>query len=786
MILCTARESELTLDHPTTRSLGEIVKLPSFRRILLDGLEPSEVHLYLRGALGQHTTRDLAEELHRRSGGNPLFVIELARAARSLHPASDEDSPVPSGIREAIGRRLARLPVECRSVLSLASVIGRSFEAAVLRRLVAVRGRARLQALLQIAADQGFVEQVAAGTTWRFTHALVQEVLHDALPADHRAEVHARIADALEAVHGSVPGPHLDDLFRHRLGASPIRGAEGVARAAAMCVERAREKCAPELAVRVLEPALEAVRAAARTIARKRDEAALLHLLGKALDDLGDPRSMSVLESSFDLYAELGDARSAIDVALTPSHYRGAIGTLELTIYGTVVPTRRKEALALARRDPRSRLRLLAGWWDPRELRRAIAQARRREERDIELLALMRLACKVDDEDYGTAAPLWAQAMRHRHRCHDVLLLHYLLYWNVDPRAALGDLEGARVNAREMLENAERARSRRFLWEALQTAAMVEASGGEWEAARRHIAAVFATPSNDQPVMSRIFCLIYLATVEAETGNKEALAACERDLGGLAGKPGLTFPLLAARLACISGDLDDLEAVTREAPEPGPSMSPAGWFEIAWHVARATLAILRGNRGVAASLEEYFRARKGLYLLPWPGGRCCDGVLGQLCECGGKLDEAIEHFEDALAFCRRSGYRPELAWTYRYAGQALLRRSRPGDALRATRLLDEGVALARSLGMKPLISQIQVLRRSLHTGAPPVSSQLSARELEVVRLVAGGLTNREIGVKLAISEHTAAKHVQNILVKTGMSNRAEVSAFAASRGLLEG
>jgi DNA-binding NarL/FixJ family response regulator len=54
-----------------------------------------------------------------------------------------------------------------------------------------------------------------------------------------------------------------------------------------------------------------------------------------------------------------------------------------------------------------------------------------------------------------------------------------------------------------------------------------------------------------------------------------------------------------------------------------------------------------------------------------------------------------------------------------------------------------------------------------------------------VRLVAGGLTNREIGEKLSISEHTAAKHVQNILVKTGMSNRAEVSAFAASRGLLD-
>ncbi|MEP7115411.1 MAG: helix-turn-helix transcriptional regulator, partial [Ilumatobacteraceae bacterium] len=71
--------------------------------------------------------------------------------------------------------------------------------------------------------------------------------------------------------------------------------------------------------------------------------------------------------------------------------------------------------------------------------------------------------------------------------------------------------------------------------------------------------------------------------------------------------------------------------------------------------------------------------------------------------------------------------------------------------------------------------------------APPASTTfdgMSQRELEVLRLIAEGRSNREIGEQLFISQHTAANHVRSILQKTGCVNRAEAAAYAVHRGLL--
>jgi DNA-binding NarL/FixJ family response regulator len=71
--------------------------------------------------------------------------------------------------------------------------------------------------------------------------------------------------------------------------------------------------------------------------------------------------------------------------------------------------------------------------------------------------------------------------------------------------------------------------------------------------------------------------------------------------------------------------------------------------------------------------------------------------------------------------------------------------------------------------------------------APMASSVdgLSGREIEVLRLVAAGLSNRAIGERLHISPNTAANHVRSILQKTASANRAEATAYGARHALLD-
>ena len=152
----------------------------------------------------------------------------------------------------------------------------------------------------------------------------------------------------------------------------------------------------------------------------------------------------------------------------------------------------------------------------------------------------------------------------------------------------------------------------------------------------------------------------------------------------------------------------------------------------------------------------------------------------------GNGGQAQIHFEDALVFCRNAGYRPELAWTCCDYADMLLRRNEPGDGTKAMSLLDESLAVSTELGMRPLMEQIT--ERLDWIQAPPLPAPtypagLFHREVEVLRLIAFGKTDREIAEELFISFRTVGNHVSNILNKTNTSNRTEAATFAAHQGL---
>jgi tetratricopeptide (TPR) repeat protein len=167
-------------------------------------------------------------------------------------------------------------------------------------------------------------------------------------------------------------------------------------------------------------------------------------------------------------------------------------------------------------------------------------------------------------------------------------------------------------------------------------------------------------------------------------------------------------------------------------------------------------------------------------LIPFEGQVQCfvvDRALGVGAVCRGDADAALRHLQQAVTLAERADLRPELALAYLQLG--LLRRHLGQEAL-AVESITRGERLASELGMDHLARA--VLERGLPTtSAPP--SLLSARQLDVLRLVALGRTNREIAEALVLTEGTAANHLTSVFSRIGADNRAAAVAYAVRHGL---
>jgi DNA-binding CsgD family transcriptional regulator len=157
-----------------------------------------------------------------------------------------------------------------------------------------------------------------------------------------------------------------------------------------------------------------------------------------------------------------------------------------------------------------------------------------------------------------------------------------------------------------------------------------------------------------------------------------------------------------------------------------------------------------------------------------------DRYLGMLAATLGEAGLAEEHFERAMEQNGRMGASTWVAHTAYEYGRFLLGRGR-GARGQAEALLGEAATLAERIGMEGLLAKI----RSLGVPAPGAGlpSGLSPREAQILELVAKGLSNREIGEELSISEHTAANHIRSILRKTDCANRTEAASYAHRHGL---
>ena len=153
-------------------------------------------------------------------------------------------------------------------------------------------------------------------------------------------------------------------------------------------------------------------------------------------------------------------------------------------------------------------------------------------------------------------------------------------------------------------------------------------------------------------------------------------------------------------------------------------------------------------------------------------------TLAADCALRGDTASAASLLEEAEAHTRAEGLRPELALVLLERGRLLA----PGPA--RERALAEAQQLFDALAMRREGAAARALRGG--TVAPRLAGGLSAREAEVLRLVARGLSNRQIAAELVLSERTVINHVSHIFEKLEVSNRAGATAFAARHGYLDG
>jgi DNA-binding SARP family transcriptional activator len=280
LLVVTARTVGEPLPEVVSDCLTRMVREPSASGLRLSGLDPDDVATLLAAQLGSPGTRSLATTVHDRTGGNPFFVVELSRWMAAAHDPHLDHVPVPPSVGAVLRTRLGQLPAGTREILELCAVAGREVGLDLLEAALAPAEDAL--SALDSAVAVGLVVEGSRPWTWRFTHALVQEVLVGDLPAMRRAQLHARVGEALERrVASTTDDALVERLAHHFVAALPVTGAAPARMYSTAAARAARTRLAHGEAAVHSRRALDLVDPAGPDAARTRHD--LLTTLGNDL-----------------------------------------------------------------------------------------------------------------------------------------------------------------------------------------------------------------------------------------------------------------------------------------------------------------------------------------------------------------------------------------------------------------------------------------------------------------------------------------------------------------------
>ena len=208
-----------------------------------------------------------------------------------------------------------------------------------------------------------------------------------------------------------------------------------------------------------------------------------------------------------------------------------------------------------------------------------------------------------------------------------------------------------------------------------------------------------------------------------------------------------------------------------------------------WHGVLSFLAdacTLTGQPAASQIVYRHLLDCRGLMLgmagLTYYGS--ADRYLGNLANTCQQTRDAQTHLEAGLRHDEAAGWPVWIAHSRFDLGRFLVEHGRVRDRERARALVAAALESAASFGMAALAKRCRELLESPVPDFSPTLT-LTSREIAIVRLVAEGRTNQEIGTALHTSRHTVANQLRSLFAKTGCNNRTEVAAWAHRRGLTE-
>jgi DNA-binding winged helix-turn-helix (wHTH) protein len=709
LVVATYRDVEVRRDHPLSKLLGALARLPACERIALRGLEPPEVSALVEAVAGQAPSAELTRTVHEMTDGNPFFVFELGRLLGE--GAAPSALALPQSVRDAIGRRLDALSPAANAALRTAAVLGRGFDLALLARIAGEPPPALLERVGEGVAAGVLVEDRARPGAFAFAHALVRQTLYEELPAPRRIELHRRAAEALEATFAGSDEAPLSEIAHHRFEAAAGGEAELAIAAAERAAQRAHRLFAYEEAARLHEQALEALAIAAPGDAERRFE--LLAAAGAAHALAGSrPQARERYRAAAVVARALGRgdllARAAVgyrgfgemgfppepDTLALLEEARDALGHRDARLRSLLLSKltgTAPYALSMARRETLSReaLALARESGDPIALRDALAAREwacfgpdRLEER--EAVGREMIALGERSNDPLTAFTGW-EAM------FGLALLH-------------GDAAGAdrALAACERLADAVRYRYVQF--QARFFAGARLACSGDLDGAER-IYAEALEMGRDRVPYAQVLYDANALWMSFQRGDRTHRGGGEALLHGLEKYWKGSETVARAALALIARDAgrsDAAQSILDAIAAPGLAALERNEHFLLTTAILSDVILGASDRARAAELYEVllpYRHLLALHDLLRTFAGSVSSILGELCLVTQRWDAGVAHYEDGIAREERFGARTSAISSKVGLVRVLRGRAGPGDDARAAALLDEVAAESAALGV---------------------------------------------------------------------------------------